>query len=192
MLVTDAEGSEFEKNLVIDITPEVLFSEPLIMETVENYYGPYYATWLNGRVYMRGDGAEYKNEIDFSLGEVAIVGTDTVPALVNPAQRSSYNLLDIGGLQQTKFELTTLTAAQYDSITQVDASPILSLADPVNDAVEIEKGNVYLFKTANGKKGLIHISALATKTGTIESPTGEWIPNTRYHQVTLTTKVVVP
>jgi len=193
VLVTDESGNKYERNLVVKITPVVLFSETVIMETVENYYGPYYATWLNGRVYMRRDGEKYKDEIDFSCGNVIIAseGATAVPALVSPGERSTYNLLTLTGLQQTKFELTTLTKAQYDAISQVDATPVTSLADPTLNAVKLVSGKVYLFKTANGKKGLIYISALATKTGTIETSADVWEKNITYHQLTITTKLAL-
>lgn len=193
VVVTDAAGNSFEKNLVVKISPVVLFSSSMKMETVEVYYGPYFASWLGGRVYMRRDGEAYKNEIDFSLGDVVIPaeGETAVPALVNPAVRSTLNLLTLSGLQQVKYELTTLTKAQYDAISEVDAAPINALADPTQDAVKLVKGKVYLFKTASGKKGLIHLADLSSKTGTVESATGEWVKNTAYSQATLTAKVAV-
>lgn len=194
VVVTDGAGNSFEKNLVVKITPVVLFSSIQKMETVEVYYGPYFATWLGSRVYMRRDGEPYKNEIDFSLGDVIIAseGATAVPALVNPAERGNMSLLTINGLQQVKYELTTLTKAQYDAITEVDAAPINALADPTQNAVKLVKGKVYLFKTASGKKGLIYVSDLAAKTATVESATGEWVKNTAYSLATITAKVAVP
>jgi len=194
VVVTDGTGNSFEKNLMVKITPVVVFSSPMKMETVEVYYGPYFASWLGGRVYMRRDGEAYKNEIDFSLGDVVIAseGETAVPALVNPAERSNMNLLTINGLQQVKYELTTLTKAQYDAITEVDASPVNALADPSQNSVRLQKGKVYLFKTASGKKGLVHVADLTSKTGMVESATGEWVANTAYSQTTITTKVVIP
>jgi hypothetical protein len=191
VVATDLDGNFYERNLLVKITPSVIFTLPVKMETVEDYYGPYFASWLNGRVYMRRNGAEHASEIDFSMGNVVIpaLGTSMVPALVNPAARSTYDLLTMPGLQQTKFALTDLTVAQYNAITRVDASPITALADPTQDVVRLENGKVYLFKTANGKKGLIHIAALPTRTGTIENTAGEWVQNTSYSQATLTVKV---
>lgn len=190
IVATDIEGAVFERNLLVKISPVVIFSGSMIMETVENYYGPYFAGWLDGRVYMRRDGQAYKNEIDFSLGDVLIesAGTEAVPALVNPAERAGYNLLTIEGLQQTKFELTTLSKTEYNAITQVDAGQITALPDPVQNAVKLIKDKVYVFKTAGGKKGLICASAVSGKTGTIEDKSGEWIKDTPYYQVTLTVK----
>lgn len=193
VVVTDTLGRVYEKNLVVKITPSVIVSASTKMETVENFYGPYYATWLWGRVYMRKDAA-YKNEIDFSLGDIVIAseGADPVPALVNPAARSANNLLTLDGLQQTKFGLTDFTAAQFNAISQVEPIAISSLQDPALDVVRIQNGKVYLFKTANGKKGLIHVSALAQKSATIENAQGNWVPQTRYFEATVVTKTVVP
>jgi hypothetical protein len=131
-------------------------------------------------------------EIDFSLGDVVIQseGTAAVPALVNPAERQNMGLLSINGLTSTKFELTTLTKAQYDAVTQVNDAPITSLADPAKDAVKLVTGKVYSFKSSTGKKGLIYISSISAKTGTIQNTAGEWIKNTSYSQVSLTAKTV--
>lgn len=193
VVVTDGEGNVFERNLLVEITPVILFSESLKMETAEVYYGPYFASWLGGRVYMRRDGEAYKNEIDFSMGDVVLTeGVAPVPALVNPAERGANNLLSIAGLQQVKYELTTLTKAQFDAITPVDAAPIAALPDPEQQVVKLVSGKVFLFKTASGKKGLIYVSALSAKTGTVETTTGEWMNNTTYYQATISTKVAVP
>ena len=195
VVVTDTLERTYEKNILINITPAVVFSEEVKMETVENYYGPYFATWLSGRVYMRS--TPHTQEIDFSLGDVAIApATTKTPALVNPAMRKDYNLLTASGLQSTKYALTTLTTTDYNAITKVNAAPITSLPDPTLDVVAIQVGKVYLFKTANGKKGLISIptgspTAIAPKTGTIEDVSGKWEAGT-YYEVKLTTKTVLP
>lgn len=192
IMVTDTLERVYEKNLLVKITPAVLFSDAIRMETIESYYGPYYATWLAGRVYMRNTA--HAGEIDFSLGDVVIPagGTAKVPALVNPALRKDHNLLTAAGLQNSKFALTTLTQAEYTKITRVNAAGILSLTDPTLDLIALQAGKVYLFKTANGKKGLISISTLTQKTGTIENVNGQWEPGTAYTEVALTTKTVMP
>ena len=147
VVVTDTLGRVYEKNLLVKITPTVHFATSSKMETVENYYGPYYASWLYGRVYMRKQ-TEYSKEVDFSLGDVVIAseGTSAVPALVSPAQGGNYSLLTMAGVQDAKFDSTTLTAAQYNAISQINDAAITSLADPTLDAVRIKIGRVYLFK----------------------------------------------
>ena len=192
IVVTDTLSRVYEKNVLVKITPSVTFSDALKLETVENLYGPYFATWLSGRAYMRN--TTYTREIDLSLGDVAIpAGSATKsPALVNPALRSQNNLLTPAGLQNTKFALTALKPSDFTAITQVDAKPITDLADPTLDVVALQAGKVYLFKTANGKKGLINVTVLASKTGTIENVSGKWEPNITYSEVTLSTKTVLP
>jgi hypothetical protein len=191
VVVTDTLSQVYEKNILIKITPAVVFSESVKMETVENYYGPYFATWLSGRVYMRN--TQYASQVDFSLGDVVIApATTKTPALVNPALRKENNLLTASGLQSTKYALTTITPAAYNAITKVNATPITSLPDPTLDVVALQSGKVYLFKTANGRKGLINVTAVAAKTGTIEDVNGQWVPATSYSEVTLSTKTVLP
>lgn len=191
VVVTDTLGNNFEKNLFVKISPSVIMSNDVQIETVENYYGPYYGSWLSGRVYMRKDEA-YKSKIDFSLGDIVIAPGDTIPALVNPAARGALKLLTMDGLQNTKFELTTFTRAQYLAVTQIDALPITSLPDPQKETVRLENNKVYVFKTASGKKGLISVTALTKKVGTIESVNNQWIAGTSYYQATLSTKTVTP
>ncbi|MFT3902193.1 MAG: hypothetical protein QM727_03430 [Niabella sp.] len=193
VVVTDTLGRVYEKNLLVKITPSVQFSSSIKIETVENYYGPYYASWLSGRVYMRKQ-AEIAKEIDFSLGDVVITTdrVDTIPVLVNPGQRAKFGLLTMAGLQETKFALSTLTTSQYNAISQIDEAAITSLTDPALDTVRIQSGKVYIFKTSNGKKGLINVSDLLKKSGTIENINGEWIKQTLYYEAKLTTKTVLP
>lgn len=184
---TDTEGAVAERNLLVKITPAVLFSGPVTMETADDYYGSYYASWLDGRVYLRSNGEQYAGEIDFTLGMV-----DGVPSLVSPGKRSSLHLPSPAGLQETEFALTGLTLAEYDRISKIDSAPIVALPEPARSVVGIEPGKVYLFKTAGGEIGLIAIREMTQRTGTIESAGGEWIEDTPYYRVALTTKIVAP
>ena len=188
VIVTDAEGNTYQRNLLVKITPSVIFTETITMETAEVYYGIYFASWLNGRAYMRENGAAYANEIDLSLGE-ADLGTGVVPAIISPAKRGDYGLLNISGVTDTKVAETTLSADDFNNISKVDASPIEAVADPTLDAVELANGKVYVFKTAAGKKGLFYVSSLSNQTGTVETP-DEWVPNSIYRRVTVAAKVI--
>lgn len=188
IVVTDTLEQVYERNLLVRITPSVHFSEASRLETADHYYGSFFATWYDGRAYMRD--TEYADAIDFSVGEAVIEsGESPVPALVNPAKRRDYQLLTIAGLQDAKFALTDLTPADYRAITRVDAAAINSLPDPDSDAVQLAAGNVYLFKTQNGKKGLIHTTAMSSKTATVEQPSGGWAEQTIY-EISFTTKTV--
>ena len=198
VVVLGADGHTYQRNLLVEITPSVLFSDPdygkdgEIVETASAYYGCYYATWLLGRTYIAADAMKYTNEVDFSLGDVILSsGSEAVPAFVSPAKRSEYGLMTISGLQHTLFAETSLSQAEFNAISQVDATPIESLADPTSEVLAIQANKVYLFKTANGKKGLICIQKITAKTGTIEVSPDNWVENTKYSWVQLLTKTVV-
>lgn len=182
--VTDTEGTVTERNLLVKITPSVLFSGTLDMETADDYFGSYCATWLNGRVYLRSNGEKYTSEIDFTMGMIA-----GVPSLISPAQRSQYDLPTLPGLKETRFAATDLTIAEYNAISKVNADPISSLPDPTLASIGIAANKVYLFQTADGKKGLVAITEMTRRTGTIESAAGEWVKDTEYYKTVLTTKV---
>ena len=197
VVVLGADGHTYQRNLLVEITPSVLFSDPdygkdgEIVETASAYYGCYYATWLLGRTYMAADAMKYTNEVDFSLGDIILPsGSENVPVLVSPAKRSEYGLMTINGLQHTLFAETSLSQAEFNAISQVDATPIENLADPTSEVLAIQADKVYLFKTANGKKGLICIQKITAKTGTIEVSPDNWVENTKYSWVQLLTKTV--
>ena len=117
---------------------------------------------------MAADAMKYTNEVDFSLGDIILPsGSEAVPALVSPAKRSDYGLMTINGLQHTLFAETSLS-----------------------EVLAIQADKVYLFKTANGKKGLICIQKITAKTGTIEVSPDNWVENTKYSWVQLLTKTV--
>lgn len=197
VVVLGSDGHTYQRNLLVEITPSVLFSDPdygkdgEIVETASAYYGCYYATWLLGRTYMAADAVKYTNEVDFSLGDIILPsGSEAVPALVSPAKRSVYGLMTISGLQHTLFAETSLSQAEFNAISQVDATPIENLTDPTSEVLAIQANKVYLFKTANGKKGLISIQKITAKTGTIEVSPDNWVENTKYSWVQLLTKTV--
>ena len=197
VVVLGADGHTYQRNLLVEITPSVLFSDPdygkdgEIVETASAYYGCYYATWLLGRTYMAADAMKYTNEVDFSLGDIILPsGSEAVPVLVSPAKRSDYGLMTINGLQHTLFAETSLSQSEFNAISQVDATPIENLADPTSEVLAIQANKVYLFKTANGKKGLICIQKITAKTGTIEVSPDNWVENTKYSWVQLLTKTV--
>ena len=197
VVVLGTDGHTYQRNLLVEITPSILFSDPdygkdgEIVETASAYYGCYYATWLLGRTYMAADAMKYTNEVDFSLGDIILPsGSEAVPALVSPAKRSDYGLMTINGLQHTLFAETSLSQSEFNAISQVDATPIENLADPTSEVLAIQADKVYLFKTANGKKGLICIQKITAKTGTIEVSPDNWVENTKYSWVQLLTKTV--
>lgn len=198
VVVLGTDGHTYQRNLLVEITPSVLFSDPdygkdgEIVETASAYYGCYYATWYLGRTYMAADALKYANEVDFSLGDIILTpATEAAPALVSPAKRGDYGLMTVSGLQHTLFAETSLSQAEFNAITQIDATSIESLPDPTSEVLSIQSDKVYQFKTTSGKKGLICIQKITAKTGTIEISPDNWVENTKYSWVQLLTKTIV-
>ncbi|MBQ7195080.1 MAG: hypothetical protein IJS07_05550 [Bacteroidales bacterium] len=191
---SDVNGVNVAKNLVVSLTPIVDISlQSYWIETGEVYYGVYYAPWLGGRVYLRStDNVEqYKGNIAVAFGEISDGVGGMVPAIMSPAARgTTFGLPNLDGLHAAKVGLTTLTAAQYNAITKVDASPIEAIADPTDDSAQITAGKVYVFKRDDGMKGLIYVESSAAKTAVIENAAGEWVKDTPYHLLKVSSKVI--
>lgn len=187
--VEDDELKTFYNKMLVKITPSVFESGIVIIESSEAYYGPYFASWLSGRAYIKSDGEKYANEIDFSLGNIAITGTDTVAAFVSPDIRSEHGLPTISNLRNCKFELTTLSKSDFDAIPLTDASIINNLDSPSNSVLRAEATKVYLYEN-DTEKGLIYVAALQNKKGTLQQKDGSWVRNQTYHQLRIITKTV--
>ena len=187
VVIEDAELMTFSKKLLVKISSSVITSDLVTIETSEAYYGPYYASWNSGRVYMRSTGAPYKNEIDFSLGNIAITGTDTVPAFISPDKREELGLPFLSNLRGCKFELTTLNRANFDAIPANDATVIQVLATPTQTVIKAEIGKVYLYENET-EKGLIYVGVLQAKKGTLQQKDDSWLKNQTYHQLKIFTK----
>ena len=86
VVVLGTDGHTYQRNLLVEITPSVLFSDPdygkdgEIVETASAYYGCYYATWLLGRTYMAADAMKYTNEIV----DVRVVSTKSIVIFISP------------------------------------------------------------------------------------------------------------
>lgn len=93
--------------------------------------------------------------------------------LANPAVsgQTDFALPVLEASNTTYFE-TYLGATAFDDIATSD---LISLPDPMSKSIEVTTGGVYVFKTQQGKKGLIRINstAVASSIGGIGSTTGQ-------------------
>ena len=149
----------------------------------------YYASWLGGRSYISMEALKYVNEIDFSFGNVAITGTDTVAAFVSPDKREELGLPFIPGLDSCKFELITMRKGYFDSIPATDGSIITALTAPTQTVLKAEVGKIYAYEN-DTEKGLIYVNLLQNKKGTLKQQDGTWVQNQRYHKLEIITKKV--
>lgn len=189
IVIEDSSLVSYSQKLVVKITPTVLVSDLKIIETAEATVGPYYASWLNGRTYIRSNGSKFSNEIDFSLGDIAIV-VDTVPAFISPDQRQAKGLLFIANLRPCTFALTTLTKTAFDAISLTKSTAIDTLQSPTLSAIKAENGKVYKYENATDK-GLIYVLAVTAKTGILQQADGSWAQKSKYNQLTIQTKTVL-
>lgn len=188
--VEDDNLMSFSKKLLVKITRDVIESGIVIIESSEAFYGPYYGSWLGGRSYISKEAPKYVSEIDFSFGNIAITGTDTVAALVSPDKREELGLPFIPNLKGSKFELTSITKGAFDSIPATDGTVIRALTSPTQSVLKAEAGKIYAYENEE-EKGLIYVAVLQNKKGTLQQQDGTWVPNQRYHQLRIITKHVV-
>ena len=147
--VTDAEGENFQKNFVVEITPAVVFSEfgDKKLESVDKFWGVFYAEWLYGRVYKSREAIKYAGEVN-----IGMENKNGKAVFISPSKHS----LTYQGARATKFGATEITLEQFNSISRIDDTPLKSLT-PGSESIEIEKGKVYAYQTQDGQKGVIYI-----------------------------------
>lgn len=188
--VEDERLASYSNKLLIKITRDMFESGVVTIESSEAYFGPYFGSWLGGRSYISKDAPKYVKEIDFSFGNVAITGTDTVAALVSPDKRAELGLPFIPNLRACTFELTTLTKANFDAIPATDGAVIRALAVPTQTVLKVEAAKIYSYEN-DTEKGLIYIGALQNKKGTLQQQNGIWVQNQTFHQLKIITKTVM-
>ncbi len=164
VIVTDFNQNEYASNFVLQVTPKVEITDLVTAETKDYYYGTYFATWYFGRVYPQRTIAEYGANVEMSFGRVDVDGSGTpVDCLVSPAVRATKGLTSFDGAKATKFSESTVTLAEYNAIVPVK-DDLLQPITADKDVIKIEKGKIYNFVTAEGKRGLVYISEITAKT----------------------------
>jgi hypothetical protein len=188
--VEDESLASYSKKLLIQITRDMFETGIVTIESSEAFFGPYFGSWLGGRSYISIEAPKYVSEIDFSFGNIAITGTDTVAAFVSPDQREALGLPFIPNLKSCTFELTALTKANFDAIPATDGTVIRALAVPTQTVLQAEAGKIYSYEN-DTEKGLIYVGALQNKKGTLLQQDGTWVQNQTFHQLKIITKTVM-
>lgn len=161
--VSDAEGEDFQKNFVVQITPAVIFSEHgnKQLESVDKYWGVFYAEWLYGRIYKSRDADKYAAEVN-----IGMENKNGKAILISPNKHS----LAFTGARSTKFGSTNMTLEEFNAISRVDDTPLRNVS-PTAESVEIESGKVYTYQTQDGQKGVIYIQNLTGNANSETDPT---------------------
>lgn len=157
--VRDNNQKEFTAKCVLKITPSVIFTKVCKVETNDVYFGSFFATWYEGRVYPLREAVNYAEKIDLSFGVITVDGV-TFPAVVSPAARESYGLSKYTGMRATKMMLSQITPVEYDAVKEVDDTPLKNLTC-IDNYAPLRAGTVYIFETQDGLKGLLYVTSLS-------------------------------
>ena len=156
--ITDKDGKSKEVafNITVNaIQPTVVTYEDIKLGSWNDVdYGSFYATTTN-TVYFKADATNNQAAIDFAFFK----GATTQNSIGAPASSNVQTIFDIGNwttFNETKIEMATIDAAEFDAIGVIYAFP--DLTENTLEVNNLEAGNVLLFETVNGKKGYIKIN----------------------------------
>ena len=113
--------------------------------------------------YNKADATANQDMIDFCFFKSTL--GDDINYLAAPNDDKAIDVFDIGGwttLNATKMNMTTITPAEFDAMTDDADIKDIDIPDPQTDysRVELEVDKVYSFITVDGKKGLVRINDL--------------------------------
>lgn len=152
--IVSGDGESFQAGMAVRITPVVEFTLERTLESYDYWYGMYLASWYEGRVYKQRDVEQWASSVDITMGEV-----NGKPVFVSPDARTKAGRESFVGAKTTKFERTNLTAADFNAVKEIDATPLQNLT-ATQEMVEVTANTVYSYLTAEGKKGLILVTTL--------------------------------
>lgn len=170
--LTDKGGMKTEKGFnIIAQGPETKKFSGIALGSHNDNTLPSFFSTLDGNVYFVGqtnNSATIQGLVDL----VFIKNTPTYPAVGNiitspddevAATAPNLKLNDWTVRNQTRFNTTSITAAQFDAIGDHYVFPAFNLLQQTSRTSALAVGNVVLFKTSTGKVGLIKIVELYTK-----------------------------
>ena len=156
--ITDKDGQskEIAFNITIEeVQPTVSTYEDIKLGSWNDVdFGSFYATTTNS-VYFKADAANNQDAVDFAFFK----GATTQNSIGAPASSNVQSVFDIGNwttLNETKIEMATISAAEFDAIGVIYAFP--DLTENTLEVNNLAAGNVLLFETVNGKRGYIKIN----------------------------------
>jgi hypothetical protein len=155
-VAVDYNGNIFKNGVVIQLLPQVIFTQNSVMESYDYLWGTFFANWYNGLVYSMRHVTDWISKVDISSGMV-----NGTMSFVSPAAREGLGLPSLAGVRQSKFMLTSLTKVAFDAVKLTDKSSLQGF-NPTYSFVQIVKGKVFAIETADGNKGLIFVSNLTS------------------------------
>jgi hypothetical protein len=121
-----------------------------------------------GLVYFTADSGSFvANGVDLSFAQTG--SPSTSPKFISLSERKDQGLTRVVSIARlTNFGLSTLTKAQFDTVSNVYIQEEVLGTSPT---VNVQQSKVYEFTNAEGKSGLIYVSNLDLGSGTNGSVT---------------------
>ncbi len=128
--------------------------------------GSFFST-SEGIVYTRGQlttSTSNQAKIDFLFFK----GAENANTLASPDDPDANTIVDLQLIDwtnknQTRFNTTTITSAQFDAIADTYQFPVFNMGTQSTKVNNLTEGQVVLFRTQGGKLGLIHVADLYSR-----------------------------
>ncbi len=130
--------------------------------------GSFFST-SEGIVYTRGQlttSASNQLKIDFLFFK----GVDNANTIASPDDPDANTINDLqlnlwveGNKNQTRFNTTSITGAQFDAIGETYQFPVFNMTSQTTKVNALVEGQVILFRTEGGKLGLIRVEDLYSR-----------------------------
>ncbi len=138
----------------------VLSWTAVLLGARQNSAGSFFAP-STGTVYLGTEAQANVGVIDITYAWDETV-TPNAPVLASYFARTALNFANVpASARKTQFIATNLTAQNFLSETESWSSYFNGLSFGTNEKVSIVPSNVYAFKNADGKRGLIHVDSFS-------------------------------
>ena len=160
--VTDKAGLIKELAIIITTTNPVVSYKNV---TMGSYNDPTYGSFMNaanGTVMTKAEADADQASVDFAF-YLGAVNKSTFGAPSNDDVKAVFGLDGVWTVfNETMFELTTLSAADFDAITNSYSFPDFT-GNEANDVNDVKVDDVVQFKTAGNLSGLIKVNSINAK-----------------------------
>jgi hypothetical protein len=164
--ITDKDGEYNEVMFTVTVKEEgvtVKKKSNVEFGSFNDAIGSFYGT-ATETIYTISGGANNQAKVDMIFFKGATNGnTLAAPDDADVNSITDFNLNTWTTKNKTRFQTTTMTAAEFDAIGTLHAFPAFNDATALTKAKELANGKVVYFKTEAGKHGYFKVVDLYTK-----------------------------
>lgn len=165
----DKDGNVVEESFQVTVEDPGMMINKYLNVTMGSWNDPigsFYSSTENV-VYSRGQlttSPDNQAKIDF----VYFRGTDNKNAIASPDDSQVVTIQELQMVgwtnkNATRFNTTNITAAQFDQIGETYQFPTFQMGQQATIVPNLVEGQVILFKTKNGKLGLVKVNDLTNR-----------------------------